>query len=189
VVAVVEAVVDTCPPGPDLLHLLLAQERRHPADWRWAEWLLPLAAAAACSAGAAPAPAESWRVLVRLAARVSRAAARALAERAVEAQPWDVGLWALLQEFDGGVTAGAQAWQPCFMHTPFVARFYKLLGLKVVCVRRAAVLLVPFAAPPLQPLPTPLSDNRAAACPPTAPAPLSALGPTPAHAKEGPARH
>jgi hypothetical protein len=101
-VPLIESVCDACPPGPELLQLLLDQAARRPADWGWACWLLPLAAAAACGGGpgAPPAPAAAWAGLVQLAQRVSRSAARALAERALQAQPWDVGLMRLALDLD-----------------------------------------------------------------------------------------
>jgi hypothetical protein len=116
VVAVVEAVASSCPPGPQLLQLLLDQRRRYPTDWRWAEWLVPLCAAAACGgspggshASPPPSPAPAaWRALVDLTGRVSAAAARGLAERALQAQPWDAGLWRVRAALAGGAQAAAR---------------------------------------------------------------------------------
>jgi len=120
-VALLEAVVSACPPCPPLLQLLLDQQHSHPSDLGWAEWLLPLCATAACGAGPEAAAAgdcgsstggtvsaASWGALVRLARRVSSAvAARSLARRATQAQPWDMGLRHLVAQVGGAAAAAA----------------------------------------------------------------------------------
>lgn len=104
VVKVVELLVAAVPASPALVQLLLQLLPRFPGD-RALSWLLPLLVGALCKSTPA-APASDWVAVVQLAARVSPAAAAAVARRGAETHPWSKQLWHLHVETQGGRQCG-----------------------------------------------------------------------------------
>lgn len=106
VVKAVELLVAAVPASPALVQLLLQLMPRFPGD-RALSWLLPLLVGTLCKSSPA-ARACDWVAVVQLAARVSPAAAAAVARRGAEAHPWSKQLWHLHVETQGGRMCGKQ---------------------------------------------------------------------------------
>lgn len=92
VVAVVEHVVELCPPSQQLAHLLLQQLMPHASDAAWVAWLLPLLLGAMVRSDPAP-PLGEWLAVLRVVQVHYPGSLDQLLEVALQQHPWSDALW------------------------------------------------------------------------------------------------
>jgi hypothetical protein len=111
VVAVVEHLVELCPPSQQLAHLLVQQLLPHASDAAWVSWLLPLLLGIMVRSDPGP-PLGEWLGVLRVVQVQCPGAMEPLLEVALQQHPWSDALWGMyVKDAASEALGGGDIWE------------------------------------------------------------------------------